>query len=232
MKEKANRKIILKYQFKQIAILFLIVINSTFFVSIFARYTTENVKSFFQRTKEFYFFSDKLKQSPTAAQIPQYQIDNWSGVDDYTVTINMNSYMNNLLKTPYDISYDVTYTKSDNIICQLSKTQGTIGSTTNTDFFNLVITPNTTLTTGDRVYVTITVTASQPYEETLQGKFVLVVGQEQLTYEIDDSVNSPYMEVNITNSAYRWNVKALAPIEKFNQMKNPAFAGLYCIISR
>jgi len=197
-KKKGNFK---SYNIKQLIIIALIVINSLFFVSILGRYAINKTKDFFGRSKEFYFVSDKLsKYNPT------YQIEGWSGVDDYMLTIRINSYANNLLKASYDISYNITYTASDNIICQLSKNSGTISHTTNSDYFNLLITPNGTLNTGDRVYVDVTASASQPYEKEIKARFSLVVGQEQLTYQIDDSVNSPYMELNITNTLSYYNV--------------------------
>lgn len=196
-----KKKGTIKINIKQLIIVLLIFANTIFFISIFGRYVKDNVESFFSRSKEFYFYSDKLGDNN-----PQYQIESWSGVDDYTITVKVNSYKNNLLKTPYQILYDISYTSSDNIICQLSKEHGTIGTETNTDFFNLVITPNTILETGDSVYVDITVQASEPYEKTLTGRFTLVVGQEQLTYEIDDEQNRPYMEVNITNTLSYYNI--------------------------
>ena len=194
MKE-AKKKKFSKIYTKQILIISCIFINIIFLASVFGRYVSNNVRGFFGRTKEFYFYSDKLDTNN-----PNYQIESWSGVDDYTITINMHSYENNLLETEYDIEYDISYTASDNIICQLSKTQGMISADTNTDYFNLTITPNAILETGDKVFVEITAHASSPYEKTIKGKFTLVVGQEKLSYEIIDSVNSPYCELNITNT--------------------------------
>lgn len=184
-----------KYKIKQLIIIIFLCCNGIFFVSILGRYVVKNAQSFFGRSKEFYFYSDKLDVNN-----PAYQIENWSGVDDYSILINMNSFANNLLTTSYDIEYEISYFASDNIICELSKTNGTIKGDTHTDFFTLTITPNTVLTTGDTVYVEITAKAKSPYEKTIKGRFTLIVGQEQLTYEVEDSANSPYLEVNITNT--------------------------------
>ena len=54
------------------------------------------------RSKEFYFYSDKLSENTSV-----FEVDNWSGVDDYNITIDMNSRKNNLEKTSYDIEYSV-----------------------------------------------------------------------------------------------------------------------------
>ena len=43
-------------------------------------------------------------------------------------------------------------------------------------------------------------TATEPYTKTLSGTFALVVGHYGLSYEIDDSINSPYLNIRITNT--------------------------------
>ena len=191
----SKRRIKNKYKIKQLIILFILILNVSFFVSILGRYAIKSINNFFAKSKEFYFYSDKLDVSN-----PAYQIENWSGVDDYTIIVNMNSYENNLLSTSYDIEYEISYFASDNIICQLSKERGTIYANQKTDYFILTITPNTVLETGDSVYVEITAKATVPYEKTIKGRFTLIVGQEQLTYEVEDVANRPYLEVNITNT--------------------------------
>lgn len=183
------------YRKKQILLLLSIVLCSISFVIVFGRYVTNSVNDFFLRSKEFYFFSDKLSE-----KLDIFQIENWSGVDDYTITINMNSRKNNLEVSTYDIGYDISYTCSSNAICQISKTSGVISSDDNTDFFNVTITPNTQLKTGDKVIVNISATSKTDYVKTLKGRFTLVVGQEDLTYQITDKPNTPYAELSITNT--------------------------------
>lgn len=183
------------YKKKQMILLLGIILCSLSFVIVFGRYVTNNINNFYLRSKEFYFASDKL-----SANTDIFQIENWSGVDDYTITINMNSRKNNLEYASYDIGYSISYKCSDNAICQLSKTSGVISSESNTDFFNLTITPNTQLQTGDKVIVNIEATSNTDYVKTLKGRFTLVVGQEDLTYQITDEENQPYMELSITNT--------------------------------
>ena len=149
-----------KYQKKQILIVFIIGIVLISLVVIFARYITESVNQYFLRSKEFYFESDKLSEEGTTLQV-----DNWSGVDDYTITINMNSRKNNIEAATYDISYDIQYSCTDNAICHLNKTEGIIYASSNTDYFNLTITPNTQLRTGDRVVVDIEVHSTAEYQK-------------------------------------------------------------------
>lgn len=194
-KTKINIKI------KYIIIFAILIINTIVLVSIFGRYVVNKTKEFFERTKAFFFYSDKLD-----TDTPYYQIDNWSGVDDYTITVNMNSYKNNLLTVDYNLEYEVSYTCSDNVICQLSPGPYVIDSETNTDSFNIIVTPNRMLQDGETAYVEITAKATSPYEKTLKGRFTLKVGKEQLTYTIEDVANRPYLEVNITNTLSYYTV--------------------------
>lgn len=196
MKKKLDGfKIRRKYNRKQALIICAIAIYIFSLLYVFARYVTQNTESFFNKSKEFYFYSDKLDINS-----PNYQIENWSGIDNYTITINMNNSENNLLHAEYDIQYNVTYSCSSNIICQVSKVNGIISGDTNTDSFNVTISPNTQLTTGDRAFVQITATTNYPYQKTISGSFTFIVGQENMYYEIVDAQNSPYLELNITNT--------------------------------
>ncbi len=201
-KRKSQVKLKKKYQKKQIMIVIILLMCIVSFIIIFGRYITSNIENFFVRSKEFYFESDKLSENTS-----YFQVENWSGVDSYTVTVNMNSRKNNIEVATYDIAYDISYTCSDNVICSLSKTEGIIYASTNTDFFNLVITPNTALNTGDKVVVDIEVKSKTNYEKTLKGRFTLIVGKENLSYQITDSRNNPYMELSITNTLSYYTVR-------------------------
>ncbi len=190
------------YKKQQILIVLILILCFIAITSTFSRYVLNSINNFFVRTKDFYFFSDKLKE-----QRAVYQIDNWSGVDPYTITINMNSMENSLKKVDYDVDYQIEYICTSNATCQISKTEGTIKSDTNTDFFNVVITPNTTMDTGDRVTVSIKAISNSKYKKTLEGLFTLVVGKEQLSYEIVDSAQSQYLDLNITNTLSYYKVQ-------------------------
>lgn len=198
-KERKSKSI---YKKQQIIIILVLALCFITLVSAFGRYVLNGINNFFVRTKEFYFYSDKLKENS-----PIYQIDNWTGIDPYTITVNMNSMENNLKKATYDISYDITYECTSNATCQLSKTSGIIPATSNSDYFNLVITPNTGLTTGDKVTVVINATSSSRYTKTLSARFTLVVGQESLSYEIVDSESNQYLDLNITNTLSYYKVE-------------------------
>lgn len=184
-----------KRKIKQIIIIIGILLSVGSLVIVLGRYVTNSINNFFIKSKTFYFQSDKLTEKN-----PTFQVENWSGVDDYTITVNMNSRKNNIEVATMDIGYDIKYKCSSNAICQLNKESGIIKKETNTDFFNLTITPNKQLQTGDKVIVEIEATSNTGYKKTIKGKFVLVVGQEKLTYQITDAKEKPYMNLRITNT--------------------------------
>ena len=191
-----------KYKRKQLLIILIVLIALISLVVIFGRYVTNSINNYFLRSSEFYFESDKLSENGTTLQV-----DNWSGVDDYTITINMNSRKNNIETATYDIPYSISYSCSDNVICNLSKTEGIIYASNNSDYFNLTITPNTQLRNGDRVVVDIEVNSTGEYKKTLKGQFILVVGQENITYQITDEARNPYLELSITNTLSYYTVR-------------------------
>lgn len=199
---KYEYKNIKKYKVQQLIILILLIICLFSLISVFGRYVTNSFNNYYLRSKEFYFNSDKLQENNAT-----YQINNWSGVDDYQITINMNSMENNLLYTSYDIDYEISYICSSNIICELNKQTGTIDSTTHTDFFTITVTPNAVFNTNDRVWVEITAKSTTGYDKTIKATFTLIVGKENLTYEISDSENSPYLNLKITNTLSYYQVK-------------------------
>lgn len=197
-----NKKKSTKMKKNKIIFLMIMLVIFIFITTVFGRYITSSIHDFFLRSKEFYFYSDKLKEEGA-----NYQVENWSGVDSYEIVINMNSRSNNLNVTSYDIDYDISYEYSDNIKCDISKTRGTIYASTNSDSFNIMLTPNTKLDTGDTVWVEITATSKGPYKKTLIGKFTLVVGKENLSYTIDDIANRQYLELKITNTLSYYTVE-------------------------
>lgn len=200
--KKINKKIYKrKLLKKQVLILFLILLFVTIMI-VFGRFITNSINNFFVRSREFYFYSDKLSEDTAI-----FQIDNWSGVDDYVITINMNSLKNNLISTSYDISYSIQSSCSDNAICELSKTEGIIFANTNSDIFTVTITPTKQLETGDKVEVEIIADSTSKYKKTLKGKFTLVVGKENLSYQITDTQQNPYLELRITNTLTYYNVR-------------------------
>jgi len=181
---------------KKKIILVCVLVIALSFVSVFAKYVLDKYNAFYSKSKEFYFSSDKL-----AENTPTYKIENWLGTNSYTINISLSSWENELLHTPYDINYSISLSNvSDEILCNLSKTSGTISSSVGKDNINITVTPNTPLSVGDVVSFQVTATVTEPYTKTIGAKFYLTVGSEKVSYEVIDSANSPYLELNVSNT--------------------------------
>ena len=187
---KKNKKIKkITFIFIGLGLLF-IIIGATY-----GRYIYLELKDYYLSTKNFYFNSDKLTVGRAI-----YQVENWSGVDSYNISINLNSYKNNLEVCDSDITYEITYSCSQNVNCNLNKTSGTIYTTTNTDNIVATLTPITNLSEGDSAFIEVTATSTAPYRKTIKARFVLNVSVSGLSYAIEDEVNRPYLNFNITNT--------------------------------
>lgn len=195
-KRKNNNRIIL------LLIVLVILIFLAPAMTSLSKYVYNAVHDYYLGTKGFYFNSDKLSSNHSEFEIA----NNWSGAETYTITINLNSKKNDLVFMESDIEYEISFTHSDNIECSISKTSGTIkGSNSggiNEDYFIITINPanNTSLPNGATTWVDVEVKSTSPYVATLSGKLYVGVGTEDITYEIIDAPNNPYLEVNITNS--------------------------------
>jgi hypothetical protein len=186
----------------KLIILVFIIIGSIAIGATYGRYVYQDIRNFYLATKNFYFNSDKLKET-----MARYQIDNWSGVDSFNIIINMNSLKNNKVKATSDIEYNIKHECSDNISCVVSKESGVIFSNTNTDQFIITVTPKRTLNEGEVVTVYVETNSTSPYTKKLSGFFSLKIGIPGLSYEIVDSKDSPYLKLDITNTLDYYKVK-------------------------
>ena len=206
-KKQKNKKN--NYIKKQTILLFLLIILIISFANSIARYVSNSINSFFARSKEFYFYSDKMSENTDV-----FQINEWTGVDPYTFTIDMNSRKNNIEGATYDIAYNINYKCTPNAICQISKDKGIISANTNSDLFYVTIIPNTQLKVGDKVVVEVEAVSDSIYNKTIKGRYTLVVGKEKISYSIEDKIKSQYMTLNITNTISYYIVKE--PFENYS----------------
>ncbi len=178
----------------------------------YGRYIYTEIRNYYLSSKNFYFNSDKLKDN-----MARYQIDNWSGVDSLNIIINLNSQKNNKLASDSDITYNISFTCSDNVTCTSSKTNGTILVPGNTDYFVMTITPNTVLQENDKVTMYLEASATSPYTKTISGFFTINIGIPGLSYEISDVSNRPYLLVNITNTIDYY--KVITPFDNYQSQE-------------
>ena len=197
---KRQRKTFFQLTFlKSLIILVILIFLVPRFIS-FAIYVYNFTYEHFLASKDFYFSSDKLTEDHQEYLVT----NNWSGAETYTILVNMSSKQNDMALTAADIDYDIVLDHSDNVTCTLSKTSGTIVGTknngSNVDAFTIDITPIHALANNEEAWVDITTNSTSPYTKTLQGKLRLQVGLADISYEIIDNVNQPYLTVNIVNS--------------------------------
>ena len=161
----------------------------------YGRYIYNSINERYLLTKKFYFNSDKLDINR-----PIYQIENWSAVGEYLINFDLNSFLNNYEKTNYDIEYNLDYSCSNNILCELSKDSGVIYESTNHDSFIASISPKGQLRDGDSAFIEIKASSVKPYKKEISARFIFNVGKIGLSYSIDDAVGNPYLNFNITNT--------------------------------
>ena len=166
------------------------------------RFVYNKVLDLYFTSKNFFFESDKLTVDGAV-----YSLDYWNGVDPYNVVINLNSFKNNKLKSNSDITYEINYTCSSEIICNTTKDKGTIYSDTNTDSLTITMTPNSTFKDGDSVVLKVEAKSLSPYEKTVSAEVELVVGKYGLSHEIVDNENDIYLEFKVTNTLDYYTVR-------------------------
>ena len=188
----------MKKNLKKIVVILCLILGILYGIQVIktvSRYIYNSIKEMYLKSNNFYFNSDKLK-----AEKAEYNIENWSGIEDYIININMNSIENNNVKCDSDIAYNITCTVSDNILYQISKTTSTIYADENTDNFVVTITPKTTLETGEKVWIEVEAKSTYPYEKTLSARFEITIGNLGMSYNIEDDVGNQFLEFNVINT--------------------------------
>lgn len=189
-------------KFKKRILIILIILLCLPISFTLGRFVYNKVLDLYFTSKNFFFESDKLTVDGAV-----YSLDYWNGVDPYNVVINLNSFKNNKLKSNSDITYEIKYTCSSEIICNTTKDKGTIYSDTNTDSLTITMTPNSTFKDGDSVVLKVEAKSLSPYEKTLSAEFELVVGKYGLSHEIVDNENDIYLEFKVTNTLDYYTVR-------------------------
>lgn len=204
--KKINKKTIKRILFT-IGVLGILLISPSL-----GRYLVNTIKDSYLASKSFYFNSDKLTWDRRI-----YQIDNWSGVDTYSFTINLNNELNNLVHANTDIEYEISYICSTNATCLVSKSSGTLYQEARQDQFTVQITPNTALSNNDEVSIEVIVESTYPYSKTISGKFILKVGIPGIAYEINDVLGRAYFDLAVTNTTDYYLVKTAFDSYQVNQ---------------
>ena len=165
-------------------------------VPTMAKYITDKIASNFLKTKSFYFTSDLLSDRNAS-----YQIGTWSGVGPFNVSFNIYSKDNELLFSDSDITFTVSVTCPNDVICSLNKTSGTLYKNDITHQDNIVISvsPQRVFLPDETLTITAVVNSTSPYEKELTGEFNYKVAKEGVSYSIDDESGRTYLFLKVVN---------------------------------
>ena len=167
----------------------------------FSRYVTQIIKNYIMEANNFFFNSDKLVAGGTS-----YGINNWGGVGNIEIQFQLNNHKNNILTSDADISYTLTTSCDASVVCNLSANSGVIYKAEKTDNLTLTVVPTRAFNDGESITASVSATSSSPYVKTLAATFVVTVGKRGISYEITDSVGSPYLIFKITNAQDTYKV--------------------------
>ena len=190
-----------KNKVKLVLIILVIILCIT--TSVFGRYVINVAKDLYLTSKNFYFTSNILD-----INMPTYDYSNWGGVDTYQIDVDLYSWKNELLKLNYNLEY-VIYAESntpEKVRCSFGTQNGSatktgvIYSDTNKVGEALYITPLTTLNQSDKITITIVAKATGEYEKEISAKINLNITEHGTNISIEDSANSNYAILKLTNT--------------------------------
>ena len=161
----------------------------------FSKYVHDFIGDYLIKTSNFYFSSDKLSNPAIT-----YRANNWSGVSNFKIQFSLNNHKNNLLVSDSDIDYSLNIQTPSDVTSTITSVSGTIYKSEMTDNYEAIITPQRVFNTGESVTVTVTATSSAPYIKELKAYYIITVGRQGISYEIEDEVNRPYLNLTITNA--------------------------------
>ena len=194
---KKIKRFIKKLSNKQkllISIITVFIVSFTLIMT-FGRYIYNYYNNYVLESQGFYFNSSIMSMNGT-----KHSINNWDGVSAYPLTIDVNNKKNDLLWTDSDITYNITVECSENIRCELSKTEGIIRTNTKMDSYTIMVYPNGNFSSTDKGVVKTTAKSSYPFVKELSTTYNIGVETSSFSYKITDSPGSKYIILELTNS--------------------------------
>ena len=161
-----------------------------------AKFVTDRITSYYLRSKNFYFSSNLL--DPTN---PTYQIGTWSGTGNFSVSFDLFSKDNQYLFSESDITYEITYQCSSDVLCSATKSAGTLyaNDSNHSETITINIAPQRVFLADERVTINVTARSTSPYVKILRAQFIYIVGREGVSYEIADEANRTYLFLKVIN---------------------------------
>lgn len=194
-------KFIREHKIISIIVLFLLILF-LFVGIVFGRYIRNIINNYILETKGFYFNSSILNVNGK-----NFLINNWDGVNSYTLTIDLNNRKSSDRYTTTDIEYTVSVSCPSSVTCTLSKNSGIIHPEDETDSYQIVVTPLQNFYEGDEVAVSTSVSSSRPYEKSMSATYTIGIEKSDFSYNIEDNVNSKYLVINFLNAISYYQVE-------------------------
>lgn len=188
---------------KKISITVLIILFIVLILGFaYGRYLYNIINNYILETKAFYFNSSVLGINNN-----KYLVNNWDGVNSYTLTINVNNMKNSLVSTDADITYETYVSCSSNATCTLSKQSSVIYKDDHNDSYVITVVPKHSIAENEEVTVYTKATATSPYSKSLDATYTLTTAKSNFSYEIVDKVGSKYLELDISNALTYYKVE-------------------------
>lgn len=188
---------------KKISITVLIILFIVLILGFaYGRYLYNIINNYILETKAFYFNSSVLGINNN-----KYLVNNWDGVNSYTLTINVNNMKNSLVSTDADITYETYVSCSSNATCTLSKQSSVIYKDDHNDSYVITVVPKHSIAENEEVTVYTKATATSPYSKSLDATYTLTTAKSNFSYEIVDKVGSKYLELDISNTLTYYKVE-------------------------
>lgn len=200
MRRKKKHKAKIGFNFN---ILLLILIPVVLIGGTVAKYIQEKNSEIIYQAKNFYFESDLLSDN-TNPRAYTYEIGN------DTISFKLKNNIDDLRHSEVDIEFVVTITDVHGN--QVENKNGEVITEKKDKISNNDINSKeiqfTDLLSGTYI---VTANAINPYEKTLHATFVITEKNENIEYQISDSVNSPILQLTIITQDYSGNVKISWP---------------------
>lgn len=230
MKGKNLKRIIkfnsLKNHKKIMVSLIVVIAFLGFFLTInYGRYVKNIIEVYYLRTKNFYFNSDKLTINGK-----KYEIYPWSATEPYYIDIEMNTLLNDLKGTSYDVLYEMTCevenSYKDKVGCEITNYNGIIevgdsaSGNHHKDFPKIKIEQKNddALNNGDEFNIKVKAKTNEPYKEELSATFVFKVGNYGIRYVVENTPGNIYFDVIITNTLDDKSVDVSLNIDDTNKV--------------
>lgn len=171
---------------------------------VFAKYITEKKKNVLYTAGSFYFTSDLLSDG---AALNTYEYG--KGIDEISVDLKNN--IDDLRFSEVDIYYNVKITDiAGNPVT--NKNENIIPEITNNKLLKNQIDKNivkfSNLKTGSYI---VTATSTNPYEKEIKANFIITNKNENITFSVNDTINSPIAQLTITTNDFSGTTRIIWP---------------------